>query len=374
VLEALGKFWNITGFAHISAGNVVMIVAGCVMMYLAIKKEYEPLLLLPLGFGAILANIPGSGLLDSAPGGMFRYFFDYAIMTDVAPILLFFGIGAMTDLGPLLARPSLMFISAAAQLGQFAALLVATLAGYGLKEAAAIGIIGGANGPVTVFMATRLAPEEMIGPIVVTAYLYMALVHLIQPPIMKLLTTQDERKIIMAQQRPVSKREKIIFIVAVTILASMLLPIGTPLFAFFMAGNLLRESGVTERLSLAAQNEITNIFIICLVFGISYTLSADKFLNLRTIGILGLGLLGFGVSTASGVLMAKLMKVIGRGDLNPLIGAAGLAAVPHSPRVVQQLGREANPSNYLIMHAMGPNMGAIIASSMVACVIYSLLV
>ena len=366
------RFWNITGLAQLTAGNVVMMVIGCVMIFLAIKKDYEPLLLLPLGFGTILANIPAGGLLDAGPGGMFRYFFDLAILTDVAPILLFFGVGAMTDLGPLLARPTLMLISAAAQIGQFAALLVATLFGYGIKEAAAIGIIGGANGPVTVFMATRLAPE-LIGPIVVTAYLYMALVHLIQPPIMKLLTTEKERRIAMSQIRPVSRGEKVAFVVAATIIASLLLPVGTPLFAFFMAGNLLRESGVTDRLSNAAQNEITNIFIIVLVFGISYTLSADKFLNPRTLGILGLGLLGFGVSTAAGVLTAKFMKAIGRGDLNPLIGAAGLAAVPHSPRVVQQMGREADSSNYLLMHAMGPNMGAIIASSVVACVIYSLL-
>ncbi len=371
--EFIERFWNITGFSQVSPANVVMMAAGCVMIYLAVKKDYEPLLLLPLGFGTILANIPRSGLLDAAPGGIFRYFFDYTIMTDLAPILLFFGVGAMTDLGPLLARPSLMLISATAQIGQFAALLVAALAGYGIQEAAAIGIIGGANGPVTVFMATRLAPE-LIGPIVVTAYLYMALVHLIQPPIMKLLTNPEERRTEMAQLRPVSRGEKITFIVAVTIIASLLLPVGTPLFAFFMAGNLLRESGVTDRLSHAAQNEITNIFIICLTFGISYSLSADKFLNLKTLGILGLGLLGFATSTAVGVLTAKLMKMLGRGDLNPLIGAAGLAAVPHSPRVVQQLGREANPSNYLLMHSMGPNMGAIIASSMVACVIYSLLI
>ena len=370
--EFIERFWYFSGFSQISAANIVMMVAGCVMMYLAIKKEYEPLLLLPLGFGTILANIPASGLLDAAPGGMFYYFFDFTIMTDIAPILLFFGVGAMTDLGPLLARPSVILISAVAQLGQFAALLVAALMGYGIKEAAAIGIIGGANGPVTVFMATRLAPE-LIGPIVVTAYLYMALVHMIQPPIMKLLTTEKERRIAMQQLRPVSRAEKIVFIVAVTIIASLLLPVGTPLFAFFMAGNLLRESGVTERLSQAAQNEITNIFIICLVFGISYTLNADKFLNLKTLGILGLGLLGFAVSTFAGVLTAKVMKALGRGDLNPLIGAAGLAAVPHSPRVVQQMGREADPSNHLLMHAMGPNMGAIIASSVVACVIYSLL-
>lgn len=351
-----------------------MIALGVIMIYLAVRRDFEPLLLLPMGFGTLLANIPGSGLLGNEPGGMFYYFFEYGIMTNVAPIMLFFGVGAMTDLGPLLARPSLFLISAAAQIGQFAALMLALLVGYGLEPSAAIGVIAGANGPVTVFMATRLAPTDMIGSIVVTAYLYMALVHIIQPPILKLLTTPEERKIAMAQLRPVSRREKILFLVIVTLVACLMLPIGTPLFAFFMAGNLLREAGVTERLSQSAQNEITNVFIIILTFGISYTLSADKFLNLKTLGILGIGLAGFAVATAGGVLMAKLMRSVGRGDINPLIGAAGLAAVPHSPRVVQQMGREADPYNYLIMHAMGPNMGAIIMSSVVACVIYSLLV
>jgi len=372
LLEILEDFWRVTGFSQLCAGNVVMMLVGCGMMYLAVKKDYEPLLLLPLGFGAVLANIPASGLLAHEPGGMFRYFFDYTIMTDVAPILLFFGVGALTDLEPFLARPGVMLISAAAQTGQFAVLLLAALAGYGIKESAAIGIIAGANGPVTVFMASRLAPD-LIGPIVVTAYLYMALVHLIQPPVMRLLVPVRERRISMAEMRKVSRAEKMVFIVAATIIASLLLPVGTPLFAFFMGGNLLRESGVTDRLSRAAQGEITNIFIICLVFGISYTLSADKFLNLKTLGILGLGLLGFVVSTAAGVLIARVMKALGKGDINPLIGAAGLAAVPHSPRVVHQEGRRADPSNYLIMHAMGPNMGGIIASSVVACVIYGFL-
>ncbi len=372
MLEIFEDFWSVTGFSQLGAGNLVMMLVGCGMMYLAIRKDYEPLLLLPLGFGTILANIPASGLLAHEPGGMFRYFFDYTIMTDIAPILLFFGVGALTDLGPLLARPGVMLISAAAQVGQFAVLLLAAVAGYGLKEAAAIGIIAGANGPVTVFMATRLAPE-LIGPIVVTAYLYMALVHLIQPPVMRLLIPARERRISMAEMRSVSRAEKVIFVVAVTVIASLLLPVGTPLFAFFLAGNLLRESQVTDRLSHAAQNEITNIFIICLVFGISYTLSADKFLNFKTLGILGLGLMGFVLSTAAGVLIARVMKALGKGDINPLIGAAGLAAVPHSPRVVQAEGRKADASNYLIMHAMGPNMGGILASSVVACVIYSFL-
>jgi sodium ion-translocating decarboxylase beta subunit len=295
-------------------------------------------------------------------------------MTNFAPIFLFFGVGAMTDLGPLLARPSLFLISAMAQAGQFVVLLVALGLGFGIKQAAAIGVIAGANGPVTVFMATHLAPE-LLGPIVVTAYLYMALVHMIQPPIMRLLTTEAERKIAMTQLREVSYPERIAFILTVTALACLLLPVGTPLFAFFMAGNLLRESKKTDRLAGSAANEITNIFILCLVFGLSYTLAADKFLRFQTLLILGLGLLGFASATVFGVLTAKVLNWFspaGSG-VNPLIGAAGLAAVPHSPRAVQIEGRKANPDNWLIMHAMGPNLGAIIASSVVACVIYSLL-
>ncbi|OGP55864.1 MAG: glutaconyl-CoA decarboxylase subunit beta [Deltaproteobacteria bacterium RBG_13_61_14] len=361
-----------SGFAQLSPGQAVMIAVGLVLVILSISRDLEPLLLIPLGFGIVLANIPLSGLLDPAPGGIFYYLFQYTILNNFAPIFLFFGVGAMTDLGPLLARPSLFLISALAQAGQFLVLLLALVLGFGLKQAAAIGIIAGANGPVTVFMATHLAPE-LLGPIVVTAYLYMALVHLIQPPIMRLLTTAEERKIAMAQLRQVSRQERIGFILAVTVLACLLLPVGTPLFAFFMAGNLLRESGRTDRLAGAAANEITNLFILCLVFGLSYTLAADQFLHRQTLLILGLGLLGFASATAFGILMAKVLNYFSRGQVNPLIGAAGLAAVPHSPRVVQIEGRKANPDNFLIMHAMGPNLGAIIASSVVACVIYSLL-
>ncbi len=349
-----------------------MIAVGIVLIVAAIIREYEPLLLLPLGFGMILANIPGSGLLENAPGGMFYYFFKYTILTDVAPIMLFFGIGAMTDLGPLLARPSLFLVSALAQAGQFVVLLIAAGIGFSLKDSAAIGVIAGANGPVTVFMATKLAPD-LLGPIVVTAYLYMALVHFIQPPVLRLLTTEKQRKIEMKELREVSKWEKITFIIVVTVAACILLPIGTPLFAFFLAGNLLRESGVTDRLSKAAGEEITNIFIICLVFGISYTLDAEKFLRKDTLLILGLGLLGFIVATIFGTLTAQLLCRLSGGKVNPLLGAAGLSAVPHSARVVQIEGQKANPKNFLIMHAMGPNMGAIIASSVVACVLYSLL-
>ena len=361
-----------SGFARLSAGQAVMIAVGLILVILAVAKDFEPLLLVPLGFGTVLANLPLSGLLEPAAGGILYYLFQYTIMTNFAPIFLFFGVGAMTDLGPLLARPSLFLISAMAQAGQFVVLLVVLSLGFGLKQAAAIGVIAGANGPVTVFMATHLAPE-ILGPIVVTAYLYMALVHLIQPPIMRMLTTLEERKIAMAQLREVSRKERLAFILVLTVLACLLLPVGTPLFAFFMAGNLLRESGKTDRLMGSAANEITNIFILCLVFGLSYTLAAEKFLHFKTLLILGLGLLGFATATVSGVLTAKLLNWLSPGQVNPLIGAAGLAAVPHSPRVVQIEGRKANPDNWLIMHAMGPNLGAIIASSVVACVIYSLL-
>lgn len=352
-----------------------MIAVGLVLIWLAIQKKYEPALLLPIGFAGILANIPLAGI--AGPDGILGILYGFGIETGLFPLLIFVGIGAMTDFGPLIAHPSTALLGAAAQVGIFAT-LIGSLAlsewwglGFTVRDAAAIGIIGGADGPTAIFLAARLSPR-LLGAIAVAAYSYMAMVPLIQPPIMRLLTTPGERAVEMEQLRDVSKREKILFPIVVLGLCALLLPAATPLVGMFMFGNLLRESGVVERLSRTAQNELINIVTIFLGLSVGSKLSADLFLRVETLGILALGLVAFAVGTAAGVLMAKLMRGLGR-RVNPLIGAAGVSAVPMAARVVNKLGFEANPQNALLMHAMGPNVAGVLGSAVAAGVLLALL-
>jgi carboxybiotin decarboxylase len=377
-----------SGLANIEVGQAVMILVGLVLLYLAITKNFEPLLLVPIGIGSIMVNIPGAGMyaapvydlnghLDSA-GGLFYYIFHLGIETGVFPLLIFMGVGAMTDFGPLLANPKTLFLGAAAQFGIFATVLGAValtqtgLVDYSLGQAAAIGIIGGADGPTSIFVASRLAPE-LLGAIAVAAYSYMALVPLIQPPIMRAFTTEAERKIVMRQLRKVSVAEKICFPLILLLLVAMLLPSAAPLLGMFCFGNLMKECGVVDRLSDTAQNALINIVTIFLGLGVGAKLSADSFLNVQTIGILLLGLVAFCIGTMSGVLMAKLMNVFSENKINPLIGSAGVSAVPMAARVSNKVGLEANNQNFLLMHAMGPNVAGVIGSAVAAGVMLSYL-
>lgn len=365
-----------TGIYAISINQVIMILVGLLLIWLAIKKDFEPLLLLPIGFGGILANIPISGMTEV--GGFLKIVYDTGIGTGLFPLIIFMGVGAMTDFGPLIANPKTALLGAAAQFGIFATLIGALLLGeyagmgFDLKDAAAIGIIGGADGPTAIFVADKLAPE-LLGAIAVAAYSYMALVPIIQPPIMRLLTTEEERKIEMVQLRYVSKNEKIIFPLTVLGLCILLLPTATPLVGCLMFGNLLKESGVTERLSKTAQNELINITTIFLGLSIGSKLAADQFLQKETLGILVLGLLAFSLGTAAGVILAKIMNKICKNPINPLIGAAGVSAVPMSARVVNKVGLESNPHNFLLMHAMGPNVSGVIGSAVAAGVFLALI-
>ncbi len=359
------------------AGQFVMILVGLLLIWLAIAKGFEPLLLLPIGFGAILTNIPMAGIsaapMPGQPAGFLYYFYTVGVESGVFPLLIFMGVGAMTDFGPLLANPKTALLGAAAQFGIFIALLGAMSMGglFTIEDAAAIGIIGGADGPTAIFLASRLSPN-LLGAIAVAAYSYMALVPIIQPPIMKLFTTKAERAIEMKQLRHVSKTEKIVFPLLVLLICLLLLPSATPLIGMLMLGNLMKESAVVDRLSDTAQNALINIVTIMLGLAVGSKLAADKFLNVQTLGILGLGLGAFIIGTASGVLLAKLMNKLCKDQINPLIGSAGVSAVPMAARVSNKVGLEANPQNFLLMHAMGPNVAGVIGSAVAAGVLLAL--
>jgi sodium ion-translocating decarboxylase beta subunit len=425
-MDKVLDLWHASGIYNIGVGQITMIVIGLLLLFLAIRKNFEPLLLVPIGFGGILANIPEAGLAFSAVenavhfanpelmtqlasilgvsgtdphdllhayhtsnasthaaaslvandygynNGMLYNFYTVAIASGAAPLLIFMGVGAMTDFGPLLANPKTLFLGAAAQFGIFATVLgavglsAAGIMDFSIQDAAAIGIIGGADGPTAIYVASMLAPH-LLGAIAVAAYSYMALVPLIQPPIMRLLTTESERKIKMVQLRHISKTEKILFPILLLILVALLLPDAAPLLGMFCFGNLMRECGVVDRLSDTAQNALINIVTIFLGLSVGSKLSADKFLDVQTLGILVLGIVAFGIGTAAGVLMAKLMNKLAGGDsINPLIGSAGVSAVPMAARVSNKLGLESNPQNFLLMHAMGPNVAGVIGSAVAA--------
>ncbi len=431
-MDNLLRLWESTGLAQFAPGQAFMILIGMALLFLAIRKGFEPLLLVPIGFGGIMANIPGAGLAYSAAenalhgadpavlmeiaaalgssaiadaralldtlanadlsqqlvatriaeqagyrNGMLYNFYVVAIASGVAPLVIFMGVGAMTDFGPLLANPRTLFLGAAAQFGIFATVLGAVgltslgIMDFSLADAAAIGIIGGADGPTAIYVASILAPD-LIGPIAVAAYSYMALVPLIQPPIMRALTTKAEREIVMTQLRVVSRREKIVFPLVLLILVALLLPAAAPLLGMFCFGNLMKECGVVGRLSDTAQNALINITTIFLGLSVGSKLVADKFLEINTLGIMGLGIVAFAIGTASGVLIAKLMNRFGSNPLNPLIGSAGVSAVPMAARVSNKVGLEANPHNYLLMHAMGPNVAGVVGSAVAAGVMISL--
>jgi oxaloacetate decarboxylase beta subunit len=374
-MDEVLKLWQSMGIANMGWGQALMILVGGGLIYLAIAKKFEPLLLVPIGFGCILSNIPVAGI--GGPDGMIGQIYAVGVETGIFPLLIFMGVGALTDFGALIARPSTLLLGAAAQFGIFATLIGAValnfLPGFEftLQDASAIAIIGGADGPTAIFLASRLAPD-LLGAIAVAAYSYMALVPIIQPPIMRALTTKQERAVVMQQLRPVSRLERILFPFVVLLLCALLLPSAAPLIGMLTFGNLLRESGVVERLSRAAQNEIINIVTIMLGLAIGSKLSADKFLTLETLGILVLGALAFCIGTAAGVLMGKIMYRATGGKVNPLIGAAGVSAVPMAARVVNRVGLEADPHNFLLMHAMGPNVAGVIGSAVAAGVLLAL--
>ena len=359
------------GIMELTWANVVMIAAGGILIYLAISKEYEPLLLLPIGVGCILANIPATGMTEEH--GLLWTLYQAGIANELFPSLVFIGIGAMTDFGPLLGNPKLMLLGAAAQFGIFGTLMVATLLGFPINEAASIGIIGSADGPTSIYVAAALAPN-LLGPIAVAAYSYMSLVPIIQPPVMRLLTTREERLIKMPYSlKPVSKTTRVLFPIVTTLICGLIAPMATPLIGMLMLGNLLRECGVVERLNQAAQNELANIVTIFLGVAIGSTMTAASFLNWRTIGIVAGGLLAFTLDTAAGVLFGKLMCLLSGRKINPLIGASGISAFPMSARVVQKVGQEEDFSNFLLMHAMGSNTAGQIASVMAGGAVLALL-
>ncbi len=399
--EGMNKFLNEMGFVSFFVGegwkNLVMIGVGCVLLYLAIKKGFEPLLLLPIAFGMILANLPGGGLFSSemwnneflnpdsphyhsygyimANGGLLDVLY-IGVKAGIYPCLIFLGVGAMTDFGPLIANPKSLLLGAAAQIGIFATFIVTQFdvpgLGFTMQQAASIGIIGGADGPTAIFLTSKLAPE-LLGPIAVAAYSYMALVPVIQPPIMRALTTKNERLIRMSQLRTVTKKEKIIFPIVVTVIVSLVVPSSATLIGCLMLGNLMKESGMVDRLSKTAQNELNNIVVIFLGITVGATATATSFLNLQTIGILCVGIIAFGVGTACGVLMAKIMNIFLKEKINPLIGSAGVSAVPMAARVSQQEGQKEDRRNFLLMHAMGPNVAGVIGSAVAAGILLSFL-
>lgn len=393
------EFIGTTGFMNLTIPHLIMLIIACFLLFLAIGKGFEPLLLVPISFGMLLTNLPLSGMMEPMTvvfeiltpgggtegvieagmeveqtiqntGGLLKHFYT-GNQLGIFPPLIFLGVGAMTDFGPLIANPKSVFLGAAAQFGIFFTFIGAILMGFTPQAAGSIGIIGGADGPTAILVATLLAPE-LLGPIAVAAYSYMALVPIIQPPIMKALTNSEERKIKMEQLRPVSKKEKIIFPILVAIIVSLLLPPATPLIGMLMFGNLLKECTVTDRLSQTAQNELINIVTILLGISVGASAKAEQFLELQTIQIIVLGMVAFGVGTASGVIIAKLMNKITKKAINPLIGAAGVSAVPMAARVVQTVGQKENPSNFLLMHAMGPNVSGVIGSAIAAGVMISL--
>lgn len=369
-MEALNAFsvslqavWNDSGFSAFTAGNGIMILVGLVLLYMAFVKEFEPLLLGPIAFGCILANFPNTGFFGEEMNVMKAI--NFGITNEIFPPLIFLGIGAMTDFSPLLARPSTLLLGAAAQVGVFVALGGAMLVGFNVHEAAAIGIIGGADGPTSIYLSTKLAPH-LLGAIAVAAYSYMSLVPMIQPPIMKLMTTQAEREIVMKELRPVTKFERVVFPIVSTIFISLLLPPIAALLGCLMLGNLFRESGVTDRLSDTAQNSLINIVTIFLGTGTGMTMNAESFLRADTLLIIGLGLVAFMGGTAGGLIFGKIMCKLTGGEINPLIGSAGVSAVPMAARVSQLVGMKAKPGNYLLMHAMGPNVAGVIGTAVAA--------
>jgi len=386
-MDNLISLWASSGLAQMQSGQLVMMIVGLVLLYLAINKGFEPLLLVPIGFGTLLANIPGAGfdvapVYDAmgrmeSPGGLLYYIYHVGIETGLFPLVIFMGVGAMTDFGPLLANPKTLLLGAAAQVGIFSTVLGAVgLSHFGIldftiQEAASIGIIGGADGPTAIFVTSKLAPD-LLGAIAVAAYSYMALVPIIQPPIMRALTTPAERQIKMVQLRYVTKAERIVFPLTLLVLVAMLLPDAAPLLGMFCFGNLMRECGVVNRLSDTTQNALINIVTIFLGLGVGSKMSAEKFLNPETLGILALGAVAFCIGTASGVLMAKLMNVFAKYKVNPLIGAAGVSAVPMAARVANKVGLESDPQNFLLMHAMGPNVAGVIGSAVAAGVMINL--
>lgn len=373
-MENLTRLWQSTGIYNFEGPQIVMMLVGFLLLFLAIKKGFEPLLLVPIGFGAILSNIPVAGIAD--PGGILHYLYG-GIKTGIFPLLIFMGVGAMTDFGPMLANPKTLLLGAAAQFGIFTTLLGALALNmvpgmeFSMSDAAAIAIIGGADGPTAIYVASKLAPD-LLGAIAVAAYSYMALVPLIQPPIMRALTTPEERSIEMQQLRFVSNTEKIIFPLMLLTLCTLLLPSAAPLVGMFCLGNLMSVCGVVERLSKTSQNELINVVTIFLGLAVGSKMSADKFLQPTTMGILALGAVAFCIGTASGVLMAKVMNKFSDTPINPLIGAAGVSAVPMAARVANKVGLENNPHNFLLMHAMGPNVAGVIGSAVAAGVLLSL--
>lgn len=390
--QSFYNLWTTTGIYNFTAGQAIMIVVCLFILWLGIVKQFEPLLLIPIGFGGLLSNIPvaaiaslstmavgDGGTVHTVFGGFLGQIYGFGIESGLFPLLIFLGVGAMTDFGPLIANPRTALLGAAAQFGIFFTIFGALLIGkfipgltFSIKEAASIGIIGGADGPTAIFLTSRLAPD-LLGAIAVAAYSYMALVPIIQPPIMKLLTTDSEKRIEMQQLRHVSKREKILFPLTVLLLCILLIPDATPLMGMLMFGNLLRECGVTERLSKTSQNELINIVTIMLGLAVGSKLAAEKFLQFKTIAILCLGLAAFCVGTASGVLLAKFMNIFSKNKINPLIGSAGVSAVPMAARVSNKVGQEYNQDNYLLMHAMGPNVAGVIGSAVVAGILLSML-
>lgn len=368
------EFINSTGYANISWGQIAMLLISFILLYLAIKKRYEPLLLLPIAFGMLLVNLPLSGIMDSPVGdkvGGIIYYLYQGVKLGIYPPLIFLGVGAMTDFSPLIANPKTLLLGAAAQFGIFFTLIGALLLGFSPAEASSIGIVGGADGPTAIFLTARLAPH-LLGPIAVAAYSYMALVPIIQPPIMKALTTEEERKVVMKTLRPVSKLELILFPIIVTVLVGLFLPSAVPLLGCLMLGNLIKESGVVDRLLKTVQNELGNIVVIFLGISVGATASAEKFLTVETLKIIALGLVAFAFGTTMGVIFGKIMHRLSGGKVNPLIGAAGVSAVPMAARVVQTVGREANQQNFLLMHAMGPNVAGVIGSAVAAGVLLSI--
>ncbi|MDE7069921.1 MAG: sodium ion-translocating decarboxylase subunit beta [Alistipes sp.] len=385
--ESLLKFFQETGFAGATWGNIVMILVSFLLLYLAIKHKFEPLLLFTIAFGMLLTNLPGAGMFHSElfAGGHVHWgsfvqnagLLDYlylGVKLGIYPCLIFVGVGAMTDFGPLIANPKSFMLGAAAQVGIFLTFIGAIALGFTPAQAGSIGIIGGADGPTAIFLTSMLAPE-LLGPIAVAAYSYMALVPVIQPPIMRLLTTKKERMIKMEQLRPVSKTEKILFPIVIAVIISMLLPSAAPLIGCLMLGNLMKECGVVDRLSKTVQNELMNIVVIFLGLTVGATATAEAFINLKTLGILLLGVIAFAVGTSGGLLLARFMNLFlpeGK-KMNPLIGAAGVSAVPMAARVAQTVGQEANPSNFLLMHAMGPNVAGVVGSAVAAGILLSFL-
>ena len=359
---ALQSVWNDSGFSAFTMGNAIMMLVGIILLYLAIGKGFEPLLLSPIAFGCLLANVPKTGFEDQ-PGVMQVIL--YGIHHEIFPPLIFLGVGAMTDFGPLIANPKTLLLGAAAQAGVFVSLLGAMMLGFTVQEASAIGIIGGADGPTAIYLAAKMAPN-LLGAIAVAAYSYMSLVPLIQPPIMKLCTTEADRKIVMEQLRPVSHFERIVFPVVTTIVISLLLPPVCSLIGMLMLGNLFKEAGCLDRLSDTAQNALMNIVTIMLATGTGLTMKAESFLNYQTILIIFLGLIAFAAGTFAGVVFGKLMCILDGGKTNPLIGSAGVSAVPMAARVSQIVGQKANPANFLLMHAMGPNVAGVIGTAVAA--------